>query len=343
MKHLFQKQNKWEFLMLSFLILVILFFISINAGYTPIGFRDILRILAGGGEARENLVIFDFRLPRIVIAILVGMGFSLSGCVLQGITRNPLADPGLMGINSGAGIVVVIFMTLSGTLSIGGVLTLPFFSLLGALLTSVILYSISIQKNAGLNSTRLILNGVAIQAGINAMMTIIVLQLDDTQYNFLAVWQAGSIWNSNWKLVVSLLPWIVLGMLYLFLKAKELDLLMVGDELSSGLGVAVNKEKKSLLFAAVALAAASVTVSGSLHFVGLLGPHLARRLVGSRHKILLPFCAITGAILVLLADTIGRTIVSPSEIPAGIVAAILGAPYFIFLLITNNKSKVKER
>lgn len=343
MKEKSNKQNFAGVLIISLLLLLLLFFISINAGYTPIGFKDILRILTGGGNAKENLIVFDFRLPRIVIAILVGMGFSLSGCVLQGITRNALADPGLMGINSGAGIVVVIFIALSGTMSTSSVLTLPFFSLLGALLTSALLYAISVQKGYGLKPTRLILNGVAIQSGINALMTIIVLQLDDTQYNFLAVWQAGSIYNSNWKLVISLVPWIIVGMLYLFYKAKELDILMVGDELSSGLGVAVGKEKKRLLFTAVALAAASVTVSGSLHFVGLLGPHMARRIVGARHKILLPFCAITGAILVLAADTIGRTIVEPSEIPAGIVAAILGAPYFIFLLITNSRAKQKER
>lgn len=338
-----KKKSNRRILILGLFLLIVLFFISINAGYTPISFTDILRILCGQGTVRENLLVLEFRLPRIIIAILVGIGFSLSGCVLQGITRNPLADPGLMGINSGAGIVVVIFMTLSGTMSIGGVMIMPFFSFIGALLISILLYTISKEKGYGFKPTRLILNGVAIQAGINSLMTIIVLQLDDKQYDFLAKWQAGSIYNSNWKLVIALVPWIIIGMIYLFIKSRELDILMVGDELSSGLGVAVTKEKKRLLFAAVALAAASVTVSGSLHFVGLLGPHLARRLVGGRHKILLPFCAITGAMLVLTADTIGRTIVEPSEIPAGIIAAILGAPYFIFLMLHNSGSKNKGR
>jgi iron complex transport system permease protein len=343
MTELIKKKSHSKILILGLILLLVLFFISINAGYTPISFKDILRILCGQGTERENLLVFEFRLPRIVIAILVGIGFSLSGCVLQGITRNPLADPGLMGINSGAGIVVVIFMVLSGTMSIGGVMVMPFFSFLGALLVSVLLYSISKEKGYGLKPTRLILNGVAIQAGINSLMTIIVLQLDDTQYNFLATWQAGSIYKSNWSLVMALIPWIIVGMLYLFFKSRELDMLMVGDELSSGLGVAVTKEKKRLLFVAVALAAASVTVSGSLHFIGFLGPHVARRLVGGRHKILLPFCAITGAILVLIADTVGRTIVEPSEIPAGIIAAILGAPYFIFLMLHNSGRKNKGR
>ncbi len=337
------KQSRYIRLMaLSLLFLIVLFFVSINAGYTSIGMGEMLRILSGGGDGGENMIVFDFRLPRIVVAILVGMGFSLSGCALQGITRNPLADPGLLGINSGAGIVVLVFMTLSGTLSMGGVLSLPFLSLLGALMTSGLLYAISVQKGRGLNTARLILNGIAIQAGINALMTILVLKLDDTQYNTLAVWQAGSIHNSNWKMVVSLVPWIFTAMGYLCMRAKELDILMVGDELSAGVGVSVQKEKKTLLFMAVALAAASVSVSGSLHFVGLLGPHMARRIVGSRHRILLPFCAVTGAILVLAADTIGRIIIEPSEIPAGIVAAILGAPYFLFLLVTNSRAGRKE-
>lgn len=342
MKNLWKQSRCLRLLVMSLLLLGVLFFASINAGYTPIGMEDMLRILSGGGDGGENMIVFDFRLPRIVVAILVGMGFSLSGCVLQGITRNPLADPGLLGINCGAGIVVLIFMTLSGTLSMGGVLSLPFLSLLGALLTSGLLYTISVQKGRGLNTARLILNGIAIQAGINALMTILVLKLDDTQYNTLAVWQAGSIHNSNWKMVVSLVPWIFTAMGYLCMRAKELDILMVGDELSAGVGVSVQKEKKILLFMAVALAAASVSVSGSLHFVGLLGPHMARRIVGSRHRILLPFCAVTGAILVLAADTIGRIIIEPSEIPAGIVAAILGAPYFLFLLVTNSRAGRKE-
>ena len=325
----------------AFLLLIIMLFVSMNAGYTDIAFTDLLRILTGGGNAKEKLIVFEFRLPRIILSILIGIGFSLSGCVLQGITRNPLADPGLLGINAGAGIVVVVFMTLYGTLTTGATLLLPVFSLLGALLTSVVIYLLSVQKNTGLHPMRLVLNGVAIQAGINSLMTLIVLKLDSDQVDFIAVWQAGSIWGANWKLIIALLPWIILGFTYLLLKAKEMDVLGFGDPMAIGIGVKVASEKKKLLFTAVALAAASVTISGSLHFVGLIGPHLARRLVGARHKMLLPTSALTGALLVLIADTIGRTIIEPSEIPAGIVAAVIGSPYFIFLLIASKNRKRK--
>lgn len=316
-----------------------MFFFSMNAGYTDINFLDILRILFGGGTSKENLVLFDFRLPRIVTAVLVGIGFSLSGCILQGITKNPMADPGLMGINSGAGLVVMVFTTMQGTLTFTSTILLPLFSLLGALLTSLVIYLLSTGRGVGIQPMRLVLNGIAIQAGINALMTILVLKLDSDEYDSIAIWQAGSIWNSNWKLVATLLPWIVIGFIYLLFKSKEIDVLGVGDSLATGLGMKVAVEKKKLLFVAVALAAASVTISGNLHFVGLIGPHLARKLVGGKHKILLPMCALSGALLVLIADTIGRTIIEPSEIPAGIVAAIIGAPYFILLLIGKKGMK----
>ncbi len=320
------------FLILLFL-LVFMIVVSIRAGYTEISMSDLLRILSGGGNNKENLILYEFRLPRIVLAILVGIGFSLSGCILQGVTRNPMADPGLLGINSGAGIVVVLFMTLYGTLTRSATFALPFFSLLGALAVSGVIYLLSNRRGIGLHPVRLVLNGVAIQSGINALMTVIILKLDSTQVDFIAVWQAGSIWNANWELVAGLLPWIILGGLYIAGKTRELDILGMGDTMATGLGVTVEKVKKHLLFVAVALAAASVTTSGSLHFIGLLGPHLARKLVGNRHRCLLPMCSLTGALLVLIADTIGRTVIQPGEIPAGIVAAMIGAPYFIILMI----------
>jgi iron complex transport system permease protein len=321
------------------LLLILMFFISINAGYKSISAGDLLRILTGGGSPAENLVVLEFRLPRICIAILTGIGFSLSGCVLQGITKNPLSDPGILGINAGAGFVVVVFIIGFGTLNLGATLALPFFSFLGALITSAVIYLLSARKHRGIHPVGLVLNGIAIQAGLNAWMTLLVLTMDDSQYDFVAVWQAGSIWNSTWRIALSLFPWILAGMLYLFIKAGELDLFLLKDDMAAGLGMNVAKEKGKLLFAAVAMAAASVAVSGSLHFVGLIGPHLARKLVGARHRLLLPASALTGALLVLTADTIGRTVIQPFEIPAGLVAAIIGAPYFIFLLIAGRRMK----
>jgi len=339
-----QKNTKRHYTILLVLVLLlpVLFFISMNAGYTDIKLSEMLQILAGKGSVKENIVVFQFRLPRIIIAMLVGAGFSLSGCILQGITRNSLADPGLMGINAGAGIVVLAFMTLSGTLTTGKIISLPVFSLIGALLTGSVIYMLSNRKSYGISPIRLVLNGVAIQAGINAAMTLLVLKLDDTQAEFLAAWQAGSIWNTTWKSVIALFPWILAGFLILLFLTRKMDVLVMGDEISKGLGVAVAKEKRKLLFLGVALAASCVAISGNINFVGLIAPHLSRRLVGARHKILVPACALLGAILVLGADIIARTVMEPAEIPTGIVVSIIGAPYFIFLLVKNRKTTVKK-
>lgn len=269
------------------------------------------------------------------------MGFSLSGCVIQGITRNPLADPGILGINAGAGLIVMLFLVLNGTLGFASALALPFMAFVGAAATGMIIYLLSFRRRSGPRPIALILNGIAIQAGINALMTLLVLQLDSTQHEFLAKWQTGSIWSSNWKLVVVLVPWIIVGIIVLILSARRLDVLTMGDEISYGLGLKVGREKAKLLLTAVSLAAASVAISGSISFVGLIAPHLSRRLVGAKHSVLIPTCALMGALLVLTADTVARTIIQPSEIPTGIVVSVIGAPYFIYLLISQRRNKLK--
>lgn len=335
-----KKKNRRYILILLLLLIPVAFFVSINAGFTDYGIMDILRILAGKGDGKENLVVLQFRMPRILLAMLIGAGFALSGCIIQGITRNPLADPGILGINAGAGVMVLLYVVLHGTASFGSVFGLPFLSLIGALATGALIYGLSTQKTKGVSSMRLVLNGVAIQAGINSVMTIVIMKLDDSQHEFLAKWQAGSIWNANWKFVATLLPWIVIGIIYLLFRSRYLDILAMGDDVSSGLGVAVAREKFRLLFTAVALAAACVAVSGSISFIGLMAPHLSRKLVGSGHRLLVPVCAITGGLLVLIADTVARTVIEPSEIPTGIVVSLLGAPYFIFLLLKERKKTV---
>jgi iron complex transport system permease protein len=318
-------------------LLVISFIISMNAGYIRLSPLDTLRTLFGGGTTRENLILFDFRLPRIVTSLLVGMGLALSGCIIQGVSKNPLADPGLLGINAGAGLMVILYVMFFGAQSFLSVFTLPFLALAGAGVTAVAIYVLAFKKGEGIAPLRLILTGVAIQAGISALTTVLVVKLDETQFNFVATWQAGSIWGSNWKFVLALLPWLVLLIPSVLYKARVLDVLNMGDDVAHSLGASVERERRSLLAAAVALAASCVAVSGSISFVGLIAPHLARRLVGPRHAILLPTCALAGSVLVSVADTIARVIVQPSELPTGILVAIIGAPYFLYLLAKSRQ------
>lgn len=335
------KSKQIRILLILFLLLPVMIFVSVNAGYTNISVTRFIEVILGGGAAGEKLVLLQFRLPRIVLAMLVGIGFSLSGCIIQGITKNALADPGLIGINSGASFVVVMFIGLSGSLSFLATFSLPFLSFIGAVITGTFIYILSINKKSGVNPMRLVLNGVAIQAGINACMTLLIINLDDSQFEFITKWQAGNIWGANWKMVISLLPWIIVGSIILLFNAKNLDILSMGDDISYGLGVAVSREKGKLLFTAIGLAAASVAISGSISFVGLIAPHLGRRLVGAKHKFLIPACSMIGALLVLSADTIARIIIMPSELPTGIVVSVLGAPYFIFLLIRSRNASKK--
>lgn len=322
-------------LAICIMLLVLSFIISMNSGYTKLSPEDTLRTLFGGGSNKENLILFTFRLPRILVSILVGMGLALSGCILQGISRNPLSDPGLLGINGGAGLMVILYVILFGTNSFMSVFTLPFLALIGGGITAVLIYVLAYKKEEGVAPLRLILTGIAMQAGISALTTVLVLTLDDTQFDFVANWQGGSIWASNWSFVIALLPWILILAPYTMMKSRVLDVLNLGDELAYGLGSEVERERRLLLGVAVALAASSVAVSGSIGFVGLISPHLARRLVGPKHKILLPICALIGAVLVSISDTIAKLIVQPSGIPTGIVVAVVGAPYFLYLLSKN--------
>ncbi len=318
-------------------LLLLFFVISMNTGYMKLTPLDTLRTLFGGGSAKENLILFDFRLPRIVVSILVGAGLALSGCIIQGVTKNALADPGLLGINAGAGLMVILYVLFFGTKSFLSVFTLPFLALLGAGIAAILIYMLAYKKHEGIAPMRLILTGVAMQAGILALTTLLVVKLEEDQFEFVATWQAGSIWGSNWRFVLALLPWLLLLIPYVLSKARVLDVLNMGDEVAYSLGASVEHERRTLLAAAVALAASCVAVSGNISFVGLLAPHLARRMVGPKHTILIPTCALTGAALVSLADTIARVIVQPAELPAGIVVAIIGAPYFLFLLAKSRQ------
>lgn len=203
---------------------------------------------------------------------------------------------------------------------------------IGAGLTAVIIYTLSYRRHEGITPMRLILTGVAVAAGISSAMIVLTLRLSPENYQFVATWLAGSIWGSNWLFVFSLLPWLVILLPFVFVKATVLNVLNLGELTAVGLGASIEKERRWLLVAAVGLAGASVSVSGGIGFVGLIAPHLARQLVGAKHQFLLPTAALLGGFLVLMADTVGRSILEPSEIPTGIVVAVIGAPYFLYLL-----------
>ncbi len=319
------------------LLLISIFFISMNIGYSKLSILDALNTIIGKGTENQELILFQYRLPRIVISVLIGAGLSLSGCIIQGISRNPLAEPGLLGINAGAGLMAILYALLLGITNFLSVFTLPFLALIGAAAAAVAVYFLAYKKQEGISSDRLVLTGIAVQAGISALTTVLIVSLDDMKFSIVAGWQAGQIWGANWQYVLALLPWLCALIPYVLFKAKSLDVLNLGDEVAIALGMSVERERRNLFAISVMLAACCVGVGGNISFVGLIAPHLARRLVGPKHRILLPVCALTGAVLVCVADTLGRILIQPSSIPTGIMTSIIGAPYFIYLLTKSKQ------
>lgn len=329
-----QNVRRKNFLIIATLIvlIVVTFVMSMNTGVIKLTPMEVIRTLFGQGDAQQQLILFQFRLPRIVIGVLVGMGLAIAGAVLQGISKNALADPGILGINAGAGLAVMLYISFFPTTKSVPVYLLPVLAFIGAGLTAVLIYSLSYKRHEGITPMRLILTGVAVAAGISSAMIVLTLRLTPENYQFVATWLAGSIWGSNWRFVLSLLPWLLILFPFIYMKSRVLNILNLGEVTSIGLGASIEKERRWLLAASVGLAGAIVSVSGGIGFVGLIAPHLARQLVGANHQFLLPTSALLGGFLVLLADTVGRSILEPSEIPAGIVVAVFGAPYFLFLL-----------
>ncbi|NUU59479.1 FecCD family ABC transporter permease [Paenibacillus agri] len=316
--------------LLGFLIATV-FVISMNTGFMRLSPLEVLQTIGGQGNHQQKLILFDFRLPRIVISLLVGAGFAVSGCILQSLSRNALAEPSTLGITAGAGFAVILFISFFPATTAAPIYVLPLLALLGAGLTAALIYILAFRRE-GLSQARLVLIGIAVAAGINAYQIVLALRLDPKNYQFVATWMAGKIWGGDWRFVLALLPWIVVLLPFAFYKARVLNVLNLGDQMSTGLGAPVERERLLLLAAAVALAGSCVAVSGGIGFVGLIAPQLARRLVGPRHQVLLPAAALTGGLLLLAADTIGRWIMQPAEVPAGVVVAVIGAPYFLYLL-----------
>lgn len=330
-----EKKFIWTIGILAVLIFLT-FIISLNLGSFSIEPLEVVKTLFGQGTKKQEIVLFNIRLPRIVIAIFVATALAVSGTILQGITKNDLADPGILGINSGAALAVVIYIYfMNGNVYDGvsnlTIFTMPIVALFGAALGAFLVYSLAWKK--GINATRLILMGIGINAAFNALLIVFQLKFTTQEFNRVMVWISGSIWGTNWDYVLAVMPWILIFMSLTIYKTRYLDVLNLGDELSVGLGVQVEKERRLLLIFTVALAGVATAVAGSISFLGLVSPHIARKLVGPKHKVLIPTAALISTLILLAADTISRNMLAPIEIPVGIVVSVIGVPYFIYLMI----------
>lgn len=319
-----------------FMILIILLlagiWLEINAGYRKISPEEMWEILKGGGTKSVRYTLLNLRLPRIFTSLLVGVGLAVSGCVIQGVSRNDMAEPGILGINAGAGLFVAVFLVLVPQSSVSLTVLLPVLAFAGSMAVAVLDYRLA-RTGQGISPRRLLLMGVAVSTAVSSVTTILMLRLPDSDYAFVQNWLSGSIWGANWKNVRLLFVSLLLLGLFVFYKSRTLNVLSLSYQTAVGLGAAVSRQTVVLLGAAIAMSGLCCAVGGGLSFVGLVCPHMARRLVGPNYRILVPATVLTGSVLMTYADLISRTLLSPREIPVGIVAAVIGAPYFLYLLI----------
>lgn len=317
---------------ISLLLILATVMMGMGMGSASLSFDRLIQTLLGQGTFKEEFILYSIRLPRILITLLAGMALALSGSILQGITRNDLADPGIIGINSGAGVAIAAFF-LFFPVEVGSfVYMIPLVGFAGALITSFFIYLLAYSKNNGLQPVNLVLIGVGFSTALSGAMIVLISSAERTKVDFIAKWLAGNIWGTDWPFIWALLPWLVILIPFTLYKANRLNILSLSEPMAIGVGVSIEKERIVLLLTAVALAAAAVSVTGGIAFIGLMAPHIAKALVGPRNQLFIPVAILLGGWLLLFADTIGRTIIE-TTIPAGIMVSLIGAPYFIYLLL----------
>lgn len=299
--------------------------VSIMLGSVSIPINEILSALTGSGAGMHAEILQNIRLPRTIVAALVGINLALSGAILQAIMKNPLADPHIIGISSGAGLLGILVM-----------LTMPAYSylvtpaaFLGAMGAAMLIYILA-WKN-GIRPIRIILAGVAVSAFLSAFISALMILYSDRVHSAL-IWMVGGLSARSWPHVAMLWPYTLVGGILAFFAARHLNILQLGDEMARGLGLPVERTRLMLTAVAALLAASAVSVVGLLGFVGLIVPHAARLMIGSDYRCLLPASAILGAATLMYSDTFARMAFAPVELPVGIIMAVLGAPFFLFLL-----------
>lgn len=303
--------------------------VNMGQGEYPIAPLDVMRTVLGleTGNPDHAFIVTTLRLPRMLVALLVGMALATAGTIMQGLLRNPLASPDVVGVSAGASLAAVSLIILVPGAPAAA---LPPAALTGAFLPALLIYLLARKKHSA--PLRLILVGVGIGALMGALTTTMITFGRILQASQALIWMAGSVYGRSWEHLWPLLPWLAVCLPLAWLSARHLNALSLGDEVAGGLGSRVELQRGLLLLVAVALAGAAVATAGAVGFVGLMAPHLARRLVGPAHEGLLPTAALVGGLLVVLADLVGRTLFAPIEIPCGIITAALGAPYFLYLL-----------
>ncbi len=324
------------------LVSAIAFAFSITTGASNASIIDVIVSMATGRadsalSNRDRIVIFDIRLPRAILGFLIGGGLAVSGAVMQGLFRNPLADPGLIGVSAGSSLGAVAMIVLGGGVLAPvahpfGIFSLPIAAFIGGLVTTVLLYKVA-TRHGQTSIATLLLAGIALGSLALAATGILIYMADDRQLRDLTFWSMGSLAGSTWSKVIGAGPIIVLSLLPLPFMARGLNALTLGEAAAFHMGVAVQRLKNVAIVSVAAAVGASVAVSGGIGFVGIVVPHILRMIIGPDHRFLLPASALLGGSLLIVADVVARTIVSPAELPIGILTAGVGGPFFLWMLL----------
>jgi iron complex transport system permease protein len=342
--HMGDRSRLAQLLILVLVALVAaMFAASIMTGAADASLGNVLRWLFGveGAEqalsARDRIIILDIRLPRAVMGLLVGASLAVSGAIMQGLFRNPLADPALVGVSSGASLGAVLMIVLGSSVfgpvfAVFGFYALPVAAFLGGLFTTLLLYRIATHIGQTSVATML-LAGIALSALANAVTGVLIFIADDKQMRDLTFWGLGSLAGANWTKILSAGPIILTSLAVVPFLARGLNALTLGEAAAFHMGVPVQRLKNIAIVSVAASTGAAVAVSGSIGFVGIVVPHVLRLIIGPDHRYLLPASALLGGTLLIFADMVARTIVPPAELPIGIITAFVGAPFFLWILL----------
>lgn len=314
-------------LVLGLSILLLCFVASLAYGAADIPLSTIWGTLTSFDGSAEQLILTTVRVPRSLIAMLVGSATAVAGAIVQGITRNPLADPGILGLESGASLAMVVAIFLFGKSSFSTYIS---FAFLGAGVTAVLVYLIASLGRGGLTPLNLTVAGAAIAAFMSSITTSILI-LSQKTLDEIRFWLAGSIAGRDFSLFLQVLPYMVIGLAIAFILGRQITMLNLGEDVAKGLGQRTAWVKASAAASVILLAGSSVAIAGAIGFIGLVVPHIVRFFVGVDYRWILPYSAIAGAILLLVADLVARLLIAPQELPVGVMTAIVGAPFFIYL------------
>ena len=329
------KKNKQSFSIIILIILLLLVFIlSLSMGYAKSSLIDVIEVLVGKSSSSMIFIITKIRLPRIIACMLGGASLALSGMLLQTLTKNPLADSGILGINTGAGLVITImvgFLDMTNPMTIA---LMPLFAMIGGILTIFIVYFMSRKKNNNISPTRLIITGVGMSSMLSGVMVSLISKINDFKMTYIVEWLSGKVNGGDWTTLAIFSPLLLLIWILTYSRSHSLNIMNLNEQTALTLGLNLQRERLYTLILSTALASLSVVLVGNITFVGLVSGHITRRFLGNDHRISLPASMLVGMIILLLADTIGRILLVGTGIPTGIIVSMIGAPYFLYLMTT---------